>query len=323
MRLVRALCCTLLAAAPLSAQTKDIGPAPGRLVDVGGRKLHLHCTGAGAPTVVLEAGASAFAIDWSLVQPEIARTNRVCSYDRAGHGWSDPAKAVTTPERVALDLHAALAAAGEKPPYVMVGASMGGIYVRIYQARHPDDIVGMVLVDPAHEDRLFTMYRGEGVTIASLTAEQLRSTMPSRPVPVPRRSVQTGAPFDKLPRELYELRLAFETRLIAAIPESVSPEVVIESSEGGRAAFAELHQISAAQGHPLGDRPLVVLSRSADASKEMKEVHATAARLSSNSRHTVVEGAGHEIHLFEPPVVIQAIRDVLDAAKNGTKLPAQ
>src|SRR5687767_9494812 len=72
------------------AQSADIGPAPGRFVDLGNRKLHLNCVGSGSPTVILEAGASSFAIDWSLVQPEIAATQRVCSYDRAGSGWSDP-----------------------------------------------------------------------------------------------------------------------------------------------------------------------------------------------------------------------------------------
>src|SRR5213593_3411782 len=108
----------LLAAAPaLQASAAELAPPPGRLVDVGGRKLHLHCTGKGAPTVVLEAGASAFAIDWSLVQPELARKNRVCSYDRAGQGYSDPEPAAGYD--VVTDLHALLQAAHEKPPYVM------------------------------------------------------------------------------------------------------------------------------------------------------------------------------------------------------------
>src|SRR6185503_7396802 len=139
------------------------GPPPGRLVDVGGRKLHVNCAGSGSPTVVLEAGASSFALDWSLVQPEIARTQRVCSYDRAGSGWSDPRPDVETPARIAADLHAALAAAGERPPYVLVGHSAGGLYVRLYQLEHPNEVVGLVLVDPATEDRLFTLFQGRAV----------------------------------------------------------------------------------------------------------------------------------------------------------------
>jgi pimeloyl-ACP methyl ester carboxylesterase len=114
------------------AQPASPGPPPGRLVDIGGHKLHLYCTGAGAPTVVLEAGASAFAIDWQLVQPEVARNNRVCAYDRLGHGWSDANTG--TDAHVIGNLHSLLQQAGERPPFVLVGASRGGLFVRMYQA---------------------------------------------------------------------------------------------------------------------------------------------------------------------------------------------
>src|SRR5919198_1243925 len=150
-RLVLAFCCF---AAGLGAQQPELPPAPGRLVDIGGRRLHLLCSGAGAPTVVLEAGASAFAIDWTLVQREVARTNRVCSYDRAGMGWSDPSAASTLAGDV-RNLHGLLTEAAERPPYVMVGASRGGLLVRLYVADYPDEVAGLVLVDPASEDRLF------------------------------------------------------------------------------------------------------------------------------------------------------------------------
>jgi pimeloyl-ACP methyl ester carboxylesterase len=313
----------LAAAGALGPQSTDIEDPPGVRIDVGSRRLHMICTGAGAPAVILEAGASAFAIDWSLVQPEIARTNRVCSYDRAGHGWSDPRKDVATPERVVADLHAALRAAGEKPPYVLVGASMGGIYVRLYQARYPDEVAGLVLVDPAHEDRLFTFFQGKAMAIAELTADQMRTTIRPGSLRIPRRQPQTGAPFDKLPRELYERRVALEGRLIASIPEMLSSDVVLESAEGERAALAELRAARLAQEHLLGDRPVVVLSRGVDSPQEMRDVHATAARLSRNSRHTVVAGSGHEIHLFEPAAVVQAIRDVVDSVRSGAKLPAR
>ncbi len=322
MRFRIALPLALCAAALLLAQSVEIGSPPGRLVDIGGRRLHLHCTGSGSPTVILEAGASAFAIDWALVQPEMARTNRVCSYDRARHGWSDPGTSVQTPARVVSDLHAALQATKEKPPYVMVGASMGGIYVRIYERRYPDEVVGMVLVDPSSEERLFTMYQGKAVTIASLTAEQYRSVIPGGPAKIPPRPPQTGAPFDRLPGELYKLRIELERRLIASDRSQPVPyEVVVESAEGERSALAELHEASRTQEHPLGKRPLVVLTRGMDSSDELKDVHSRLARISANSRHTVVANAGHEIHLFQPAAVIQAIRDVLEAIRSEKPLP--
>jgi hypothetical protein len=108
--------------APTTAQD-DVESPLGRLVDIGGRRLHLHCTGSGSPTVVIEAGASSFSIDFSLVQPDVSKTTRVCSYGRAGSGWSDARPDVETPIRVMRTL---LDTAGEKRPFVMVGASRGG-----------------------------------------------------------------------------------------------------------------------------------------------------------------------------------------------------
>src|SRR5690606_19174686 len=126
---IGALAIAVAGIATAAAQAPDIGPAPGRLVDIGGRRLHIHCTGSGSPTVVIEAGASAFAIDFALVQPQVAATTRACSYDRAGSGWSDRRADVETPIRVIRDLRALLDAAGERGPYVMTGASRGGVFV--------------------------------------------------------------------------------------------------------------------------------------------------------------------------------------------------
>lgn len=110
------------AALVATAIAQDAGAPLGRLVDIGGRRLHLHCTGTGSPTVVIEAGASSFSVDFSLVQPEVSKTTRVCSYDRAGSGWSDARSDVETPLRVIRDLSTVLDSAGEKGPFVMVGA---------------------------------------------------------------------------------------------------------------------------------------------------------------------------------------------------------
>jgi pimeloyl-ACP methyl ester carboxylesterase len=117
------------------AAESDLPRAPGRLVDIGGRKLHVLASGHGSPTIVLEAGASSFAIDWTLVQRELAKTHRVFAYDRIGMGWSDPARDPAA--KPWEDLHALLQRAGEKPPYVLVGASAGGIFVRLFAAEHP------------------------------------------------------------------------------------------------------------------------------------------------------------------------------------------
>jgi pimeloyl-ACP methyl ester carboxylesterase len=131
---------TLMAVAAMPhGQTKEY-PPQGRLIDVGGRTLHIHCTGSGSPTVVLVAGGGAYAIDWALVQPRIAESSRVCSYDRAGLGWSDPGPADETVEQTVSDLNRLLQASGERGPVVLVGASIGGIYIRAYQRAYPADV---------------------------------------------------------------------------------------------------------------------------------------------------------------------------------------
>lgn len=295
-------------AATVAAQ--ELPPAPGKLFDIGnGRRLHLLCSGAGAPAVILEAGASSFAIDWTLVQREMAKTNRVCSYDRAGMGWSDPlpADAVTTETP---DLHALLTTAKEAGPYVLVGASRGGLLIRDYLAQHPASVVALVFVDPATEDRLFGMVAGKAIAIAEMTTAQIRSSLPPQSVRVPRRPVQKGSPFDMLPQQLYQQRLVLDERLIAAQPETVTPEQIFVFQEHERQRLAGL-LASRQAGTPFGDRPTVVLSRGTDRNTDREAVHAALAKLSTRSQHRVIAGAGHEIHLFDPPAVIAAIREVI------------
>jgi pimeloyl-ACP methyl ester carboxylesterase len=179
-----------------------------------------------------------------------------------------------------------------------------------------------VLIDPTQEDRLFTTFGGKTVPIASMSAEQLRSTFtPGPPVNIPRRAPQTGPPFDRLPLELYKTRIALDELLIASLPESVPAEVINLGRESERAELARLRQQRQERPHPLGDRPLVVLSRGNDTNAERDASFAQLARISSNSRHRVVPNAGHEIHLFEPAAVTQAIADVIDAWRRKTPLP--
>src|SRR3954447_21057168 len=161
MRGERTRCCSLaltvllllsgsIAARAQDATTPPPLPPPGRLFDIGGWRLHLNCTGearTSQPAVILEAGAGDFSVDWSLVQPGVARFARVCSYDRAGSGWSELGPRPRTMTQIAYELHSLLGKAGERPPYVLVGHSFGGWLVRLYQLRYPADVAGVVLVD--------------------------------------------------------------------------------------------------------------------------------------------------------------------------------
>src|SRR5271169_1299124 len=135
------------------ARDRRFNPMPGRLFDVGGYKMHINCTGQGSPAVILDSGLGDTYVSWRKVQPQIAEFTRVCSYDRAGLGYSDSSSQPRTSKVMAEELHALLRAAQVAPPYVLVGHSMGGYNVRLYASLYPSEVTGMVLVDASHPDQ--------------------------------------------------------------------------------------------------------------------------------------------------------------------------
>lgn len=144
------LLCVLTVSSPAWCET--VAGPPGRMVDVGGRRLHLLCVGAGSPTVVFESGLGEGSYAWALVQPAVGRQYRACSYDRSGIAFSDPDPAPRSVAGLVSDLHELLGRSGERGPYLLVGHSLGGLFVRRYAMRYPDEVAGLVLVDSSHED---------------------------------------------------------------------------------------------------------------------------------------------------------------------------
>jgi pimeloyl-ACP methyl ester carboxylesterase len=171
-----------------TSQTSPTEPQPpGRFIDLGGYRLHLWCTGAATPnrpTVILSAGGGDFATDWSLVQRSLADSVRVCSYDRPGFGWSDPGPYPRTLRQEAFEVRSGLAKAGELPPYVLVGHSIGSFVARSFAETYRKDVVGMVLVGPTNENGKLG-YRGQWVIPRLLATD--------RPVP-PVQSFADGPP---------------------------------------------------------------------------------------------------------------------------------
>lgn len=139
--------------AAASASDSRTYPPPGQLYEVGDYKLHLYCTGEGSPAVILEAGAGSPSSSWFLVQEKVAQFTRVCSYDRPGFGWSEPASAPLSGEQVATNLRQLLQTAGIPGPYILVGHSAGGVYARSFARQYPADVLGLVLVDSSHESQ--------------------------------------------------------------------------------------------------------------------------------------------------------------------------
>jgi pimeloyl-ACP methyl ester carboxylesterase len=275
---------------PSARQLATPGPFTGAFDVGGGRTLYLNCAGSGSPTVILEAGAGGGASAWTKVQPEVASLARVCSYDRANTpgGASDPAPKPRTAADVVTDLHAALRAAGVPGPFVRVGHSDGGLFVRLYASRYPDEVVGMVLVDAVSEE----METAMSVMLKELLPEdQWRAYQASL-------EEQARAPF--------VARVDDEQVDIAA------------SSAEMRASLAD---------SPLRPMPLFVLTHGVPdppspgeppafvRAKERvwQELQQQLARLVPNAKHLIVRDSGHIIQEERPDVVIDAIRQVVEA----------
>jgi len=294
-------------------------PAPGRLVDVGGRKLHIKCTGTGSPTVVLEAGGGAFAIDWALVQPRVAEFTRVCSYDRAGLGWSDAGPSYETVEQIVSDLHGLLQKAGEKTPYVLVGASIGGIYIRAYQHTHPAEVAALVFTNSANRVGLVT--KGGGDLLWKLSEDDIRSAYPQPATARLPRPARTGPPFDRLPADLQPIRLWLDVRLWESLdPTTMSPASILS----WRREFLREFEETDGNRRPLGSLPVVVVSSGPVASDTDRASRDTAGAqldfLSSNTLHIEATGSGHEIHLFQPERSIDGISRAVLAVRTRTTL---
>jgi pimeloyl-ACP methyl ester carboxylesterase len=289
-------------------------PPPGQLVDVGGHRLHLHCVGEGSPTVVLDAGLGAFSLDWGAVQPQVATSTRVCAYDRAGLGWSEPGPLPRSPQQFADELHLLLTNAGVEGPYVLVVHSISGKTARLFASQHPNEVAGMVLVDARHESV------DEHVTpeqLATEDAEQRRF----------QRMIGWMAKFGLV-------RLLWAPLWPRVLPgsESLSPETrtaigVLQARPRQREnALAEGQgrmesntQLQAAAS--LGDIPLIVLAsaQSIDHLPFWNEAQQIMTGLSSNSRLIVVS-SGHAVHFEQPAPVVESIRQVADAARTGQPL---
>jgi pimeloyl-ACP methyl ester carboxylesterase len=267
--------------------------SPGRLVDIGGYRLHIYCTGSGGRTVILEHGHRATYLDWFRVQPELAKLTRVCSYDRAGYGWSDRSPGERVPSIMAQELHTLLSAAGEKPPYVLVAHSFGALNAVMFAHKFQGEVAGLVLVDGSHPDSLRQLrWRGR------LWFRMVQVTMPFG---LPRwRGWCGGGPEDTAGEKAVH---TCRSQYLATIRR--------EDSDFPRAA-AEMQQISS-----LGDVPLVVIARDPalgkNAAAEARSIQEQRqiATLSKNSRFVIADGSRHDVPLARPDVIVNAVKTLL------------
>ena len=310
----------LIAQAYAQDTDKQKYPPPGRLIDIGGRKLHLHCAGDGSPTVILVAGGGAFSIDWAIVQPKIERTTRVCSYDRAGLAWSDSGPADETVEQTISDLQMLLKNAGEKGPFLLVGASVAGIYIQAYQRAFPKEVAGLVFTNSSN--RIGTLVNGKPGLIWELTEDQIRSTFPLTESDKGHEPTSENDPFDRLPPDLRAMRLWLDQKLWQKWePTKEKPDSILSWRREFLKEFAET---DATKDRPLGSLPVVVISSNSPASESERHTHDEAGPrldfLSSNTIHVTAAGSGHEIHLYKPEVVTETLIMAVSAIRARTPL---
>ncbi len=304
-------------------------PAPGRLVDIGGgRKLHIHVTGEGSPAVVLEAGIAATSISWALVQPEVARFTAVCSYDRGGLGWSDATDAPRTPSSIARELHTLLARAQVAGPYVLVGHSFGGLVVQRFASLYPADVCGLVLVDPLAASEWYPFgpeHRRKwvhGIRLSRRGALLARFGV----VRACLAMVMAGGRF--APR--FAGRMAsgrhgsgFLDRItgqLGKLPRAVWPQIAAHwcraASFDGMVRHLEALPESAREMAGLArlDVPAIVITGARNSSPEEP------APALAGARRIRAEDSGHWVQVDEPAVVVEAIREMVDAVRRGSEL---
>lgn len=294
-------------------------PAPGRLVDIGGRRIQLDCRGTGSPTVVFESGLDmGGSLSWSAVHDSIARTARACAYSRAGIMWSDPHDGPQSAKTVAEDLHATLRAAGERPPFVMVAHSLGGPYAMTYTKYFGSEVAGLVFVDASHPDQ----FKRLSEVMPRSPAEMMR------PIKIISTVGWTGAV-----RAMAALagdapnQPAATTHAIAAYT-STSLAAMLKEADGLDATLAEAGSFRQLGARPLfvltGARPLAAAERtamkmSAAQGERYAELWGTMQReeasWSSRSRQQRVTDSGHYIQYDRPDVVIAAVRSVVDSVR--------
>jgi pimeloyl-ACP methyl ester carboxylesterase len=294
------------------ARDRRFNAMAGKLVDLGGRKMHINCTGEGSPAVVLDSGLGDSYLSWHKVQPEIAKLTRVCSYDRAGLGYSDPSSRPRTSRVIAEELHELLHAAGVAPPYVIVGHSMGGYDVRLFTSMYPQEIVGMVLVDASHPDQE-NRFPAELKNMEGSWHREAQFIAYTMPFGVP--------------------------RLLGLCDEGAIDRAADCNGHTARERLAEVLGFpeSAAQTAatgPFGDLPLAVLSHDPDKPSNdlppdlaksvnilWESMQEDLAHLSTRGTQTVAKNSGHYIQMDRPDVVVEAIRNVVDQARQSHSKP--
>jgi pimeloyl-ACP methyl ester carboxylesterase len=277
------------------ASDARVYPAPGQMVDVGGYRLHINCEGTGAPTVVIEAGWGDWSATWSSwVQPEVAKTTKVCVYDRAGMGWSEPGPLPRTAERFASELHTLLHNAKVTGPYVLVGHSSGGLTMRLYAHDYATEVAGVVLVDSMNPKEAKSSGSATPPQASGHTSDLSLPTLPAR------------LGLMRLFAGPLQLSAGLSPKVANAyVARSVTPRAVqttLDEGQGMPQSFVQAGAVTS-----FGATPLIVLTRGKGADQAWQNYQTNLLHLSSNSHQMIAEQSGHNIQLDQPKAAVGAI----------------
>ncbi|HEU5485505.1 MAG TPA: alpha/beta hydrolase [Microlunatus sp.] len=286
-------------------------PMPGGLVDVGGHRLHLRCTGSGSPTVVLEPGLGGSSSDLAWIAPVVARDTRVCVYDRAGRGWSDPVHSSQDGNQIAADLHTMLAVAHIRGPYVLAGHSFGGLYVLNFAAQFPDEVAGLVLLDST-APRPGPAGSTDSPSTPSPLMQRVVAVLPAL-APLGAGRVLAHVTYDSLPPHTQE-----EARARASTARHLASNL-----QEYLAGSASIQQASALT--DLGGKPLLVLTADTGHDATWWAAQDHLATLSTNSLHRIAPDTTHVSMIYDEndsAAASRSVRDVVAAVRSHRPLPA-
>ena len=301
-------------------------PAPGQLIDVGGHRLHLHKLGSGTHTVVLESGISASSLNWRTVQTEVAKFACVCSYDRAGLGWSDICDQACTPASLAKQLHALLHNAGVAGPYILVGHSFGGLIVQAFAGLYAHETAGLVLVDPLDPAEWTPITDEQRRIIQHGIRLSRRGALAAR-LGIVRLCLNLLLAGNQLvPRvaaKLWSGRASQVTNRIAGqvqkMPEETWPLVAAHwKNHKSFEAMARHFQALAESAHELSQVRQLSVSVTmlvGTQNEHPADPREYAKKLSPKTRLIFAEKSGHWIQLDEPELVVKTISEMLEIAR--------
>lgn len=300
-----------------SAADQRAYPAPGQLVDVGGHRLHIFCMGNGSPTVILDALGDGASPQWGWVQPAVAKTTRVCAYDRSGRGWSESGPMPRDGKAVAQDLHALLTNAKIEGPTVMVGHSYGGLIALIYAGLYADDVAGMTLIDSG-----LPGLRSERMPAAAHERDASDSKLVSMAPWMARLGIFRLIGYSSV---LPEPQYSYAQAIYASngLWDSLKAEL-----QAMPLTDAEARQMPSLGDHPLmivaGTRGWVDANAPTDESRKIfNTMQQELLPLSTNSVYREIEGASHASLVLDQTDATQvsaAIVDVVDAVRNRSRL---